>query len=87
MNPKPDPRDVCTTLEIITRIDEEGWGDADSSALSIQSDFMCIYSFVFEGNEEWHLEQMVSIPTKLTKSSSKPLSVYANSYSSGSNIV
>lgn len=61
-------------FETMTEMDEEGWGNIDGKASLMQPDFMCMYSFDFEGNNERHLEQMASIPTKLTKTSSNPLS-------------
>lgn len=70
----PNPRDICTTFEKMTEIDEESWNDVDSKASPIQPDFICVCSFDFERNNERYLEQTVSILTKLTKTLSKPLS-------------
>lgn len=61
-------------FKTMTGMDEEGWGDAEGKVSFMQPDFMCVCSFDFKGNDEWHLEQTVSIPTKLTKTSLNPLS-------------
>lgn len=61
-------------FKIMTRIDKKGWGKADDKASSMHSDFMYLYNFGFERNNEWHLKQTTLIPTKLTKTSLKPSS-------------
>lgn len=58
----------------MTGMDEEDWGDAKGKISFTQPDFMCVCSFDFEGNDERHLEQTASIPTKLIKTLSNPLS-------------
>lgn len=68
-------------------MDKESWAKKGDKAFSTQPAFMYLCSFDFEGKNEWYFKQIVSIPTKLTKTLSKSLSEMVTSPFSSSNVV